>query len=456
MRITRKLWAGHALTPAGWQRNVLIHIDENGVIETVTADQPLIGESVDILLPAMSNLHSHAFQRAMAGMTETRGADPQDSFWTWRQLMYRFLDRISPDDAQAIAAFGHVEMLESGYTSVGEFHYLHHQPDGRHYDNRAEMSERMVAASVDSGIGLTLLPVMYEQGGCDGRALSGGQKRFGNTLDEFVELTTVAKQCVDHYAPNANLGVAPHSLRAVSADSLHRLNEFAHAMPKHIHVAEQQAEIEEVLAAMHARPVEWLLSNLPVDDAWCLIHSTHMTTEETQHLAASGAVAGLCPVTESNLGDGIFNGVLYQQHEGVFGVGTDSNVCIGLSAELRALEYSQRLQHQARAVYAQSDRSTGRVLYESALFGGAQALQRRTGLIAPGYTADMLSLDAQSVSLLPVSEDGWLDAWLFAASDTIVSHVWAAGRQVVQYGQHVNRKTLEAGYRKALQRLLAA
>ncbi|MEM7256079.1 MAG: formimidoylglutamate deiminase [Pseudomonadota bacterium] len=456
MQVTKQLWAGHALTAAGWQRDVLVQIDEHGTIGAVDTGQPRTGEVVDILLPAMCNLHSHAFQRAMAGMTETRGDDPQDSFWTWRKLMYRFLDQINPQDAQAIAAFGQVEMLEAGYTSVGEFHYLHHQPDGKPYLNSAEMSERMIAASLDSGIGLTLLPVMYEQGGCDGRALYGGQLRFGHTLDEFYALYKNAERSIADNAPNANLGVAPHSLRAVSRDSLQGIAEFARNVPVHIHVAEQQAEVDELLAAYNARPVQWLLANLPVDESWCLVHSTQMTDEETRQLAASGAVAGLCPVTEANLGDGMFNGVLFKQCGGVFGIGTDSNVCISLAQELQTLEYSQRLRHQARAVYADTDRSTARVLYESSLVGGARALQRNSGQIAVGCTADLLSLDSGSVSLASVSNDGWLDAWLFASNRTLVSDVWAAGRQVVSHGRHVNRDRLEGQFRQVLQRLLAA
>ena len=454
MQQTNTLWANHALTPDGWQKDVRIETGSNGLITSVETAVPAQGEQHGLLLPAMPNLHSHAFQRAMAGMTETRGEDPQDSFWTWRKLMYQFLDSLTPDDVEAIAAYGQIEMLESGYSSVGEFHYLHHQPDGKSYDNIAEMSDRIVAASVQSGIGLTLLPVMYEQGGCDGRELAGGQKRFGNSFDAFAQLYGNACDSIKFNAANANIGVAPHSLRAVSQSSLQKLPGLVGGGPIHIHIAEQQAEVDELVAQYGARPVEWLLDNCPVDHQWCLIHATQMTQAETLQLAGSAAVAGLCPITESNLGDGIFEGAWYQEAAGSFGIGTDSNVRISLSEELRTLEYSQRLKDKARAVYAQHGRSTGRVLYEGALYGGAQALQRNTGRIAVGSQADILSLDIDSVSLQPVSEDGWLDAWLFASDDRLVTDVWTAGKKVVQDGLHINRQRIETDYRATLARLL--
>ena len=260
--------ADHALTGEGWQSDVSVIVDDGGRIISVTDGQPLSGQlssgrpsseqRVGLLLPAMPNLHSHAFQRAMAGMTETRGDDPQDSFWSWRKLMYRFLDRLTPDDVESIAAFGQMEMLESGYTSVGEFHYLHHQADGNPYDNCAEMCERLAAASQQSGIGLTLLPVLYEQGGCDGRALSGGQKRFGNSIDGYGKLFHKAGESITALGGNANIGIAPHSLRAVSKASLIEAASLVAGRPFHIHVAEQQAEVDELLAVYGARPVQWL------------------------------------------------------------------------------------------------------------------------------------------------------------------------------------------------------
>ncbi len=454
MSSTKTLWAEHALTSGGWASDVRVEVDQAGSIVSVRAGQPAVGEQTGLLLPAMANLHSHAFQRAMAGMTETRGSDPEDSFWSWRKLMYRFLNHLGPEECEAIAAFGQVEMLEAGYTSVGEFHYLHHQPNGTHYTNRAEMSERMIAAANQSGIGLTLLPVLYEQGGCDGRELAGGQKRFGNTMDEYAQLFEQASSSVSNTA-NANIGIAPHSLRAVSRSSLTVAHELAAGKPFHIHIAEQQAEVDELLASYGARPVEWLFDNHSVDSTWCLIHATHMTADETKQLAVSGAVAGLCPITESNLGDGIFDGKRYLDHSGKWGIGTDSNVRISLSEELRTLEYSQRLRDMRRAVYATTSQSNGRLLFESALVGGAQALQRHTGCIAVGYKADLVALDLHSTSFLGVNQDGWLDAWLFAHDDNLVVDVWANGEHVVANSRHVRREQIESQYRATMKKLTA-
>ena len=449
------IWAQHALTEGGWKTAVAVTIDGDGRTINVQPDQPEQGTSTGILLPGVANLHSHAFQRAMAGMTETRGPDPRDSFWSWRKLMYRFLEHLTPDDAESIAAYGQIEMLESGYTSVGEFHYLHHQPDGTHYSQRAEMCERMIAAASTSGIGLTLLPVLYEQGGCDGRELSGGQKRFGNSFDEFAGLFTDAKKMVANHQQQMSIGIAPHSLRAVSQHSLSNAVDLAAGLPFHIHIAEQDAEVQEVLSAWNARPVEWLLANQPVDESWCLVHATQMLEAETEALANTKAIAGLCPITESNLGDGIFDGTVYSTNKGRLGVGTDSNVRISLSEELRTLEYSQRLQNKGRAIYADENRSTGRVLFDHAVSGGAQALQRKSGVIATGQMADFISLDASAVPFLAVENDQWLDAWIFASDDSLITDVWSTGQHVVREGRHIDRERIEQRYRKTLTSLFA-
>lgn len=446
---SQAIWAQHALTTEGWQSAVSVTVDADGKISSVLADQPAAGLQTGILLPAVANLHSHAFQRAMAGMTEQRGPDPRDSFWTWRKLMYGFLQHLKPDDAEAIAAFGQIEMLESGYASVGEFHYLHHQPDGVRYSNRAEMCERIVAAAQSSGIGLTLLPVLYEQGGCDGCALVGGQKRFGNSMDEFASLYADAGQMIRGQL-QMNIGIAPHSLRAVSQESLSDAVSLAAGQPFHIHIAEQDAEVAEVVHAWSARPVEWLLDNQAVDANWCLIHATQMQEHETEQLAGSGAVAGLCPITESNLGDGIFDGAAYQAHAGAWGVGSDSNVRISLSEELRTLEYSLRLKNKGRAIFANQLRSTGRVLFDKACSGGAQALQRNSGQIEIGRLADLMALDVESSNLIAVNGDQWLDSWIFASDDGLITDVWSAGNHLVKNGRHIDRDNIERRYRRTL------
>lgn len=435
----QQIWAETALTAEGWQNHVLVSVDGTGTITSVKPDSGPAGHRTGILLPAPVNLHSHAFQRAMAGLTEARGPDPSDSFWTWRQLMYRFLDQLTPDHVEAITAFVQMEMLEAGYAAVAEFHYLHHQPDGTPYDNVAELSARVCAAAAQTGIGLTLLPVLYEHGGCDGRALGAGQKRFGNTPDKYATLQQAAAKAATALPEDTIVGVAPHSLRAVSRDGLNFADRLAANTPIHMHLAEQVAEVEEVEAAWGKRPVDWLLSNHKVDERWCLIHCTQMTPDETTKLAVTGAVVGLCPITESSLGDGIFDGVRYAAANGRFGVGSDSNIRISLAEELRTLEYSQRLRDKGRALLATADKSTGRVLFDGACAGGSQAAARKCGTIEPGRLADLVSLDAGNPDLAGRSGDTVLDSFIFAGGDNLVSDVWAAGRHCVHEGNHLAR-----------------
>ncbi|MBX2839575.1 MAG: formimidoylglutamate deiminase [Gammaproteobacteria bacterium] len=449
------IWAQHALTADGWQTDVSVQVDSNGIISEVRANQKRVGDCVGILLPAVANLHSHAFQRAMAGLTESRGPDPKDTFWSWRKLMYSFLQKLTPNDVESIATFGQMQMLEAGYASVGEFHYLHHQSDGSHYGQRAEMSERIISAANQSGIGLTLLPVLYEQGGCDGRALTGGQKRFGNSIDEFEKLYSDAQTMISEQSNQFSIGVAPHSLRAVAPDSIGLAKQLAGAKPFHIHVAEQLAEVEEIQATLNARPVQWLLDNHDLDTTWCLIHATQMLPDETKELARTCATVGLCPITESNLGDGIFNGALYDQCGGSWGIGTDSNVRIALSEELRTLEYTQRLIEHSRAVFAHKNRSCGRVLFDAALAGGVQALQRNSGSISAGRSADLLALDVTSADFTVTKNDQWLDAWIFAGDDRLITDVWSAGVKLVRNGTHVDRSRIVQRYQTTLTSLLA-
>jgi formimidoylglutamate deiminase len=448
------IWAEQALLPQGWARGVAVTLADGriGTVE-VGVPEPVGARRVGVLLPAPTNLHSHAFQRAMAGLTEARGPDPQDSFWTWRRLMFRFLDRLTPDDVQAIAAFVQMEMLEAGYAAVAEFHYLHHAPGGVVYGDLAEMSGRIVAAAGQTGIGLTLLPVLYQQGGCDGRALAPGQVRFGNDPDRFARLLEGARASLTALPDDARLGVAPHSLRAVTPQGLAACVALAPDAPLHMHLAEQVAEVDEVLAHHGARPVKWLLANAPVDPRWCLIHCTQMTRAETLALAATGAVAGLCPITESSLGDGIFDGVAWTGAGGAFGIGSDSNIRIRLAEELRTLDHSQRLRDRSRAALATAAQSTGRVLAEGAARGGAQAAGRDAGVIAPGRLADLVALDTTLPDIEGLVGDTLLDAWIFADGDRAVAEVWAAGRHVVTGGQHRAREGILAAYRTTLSRL---
>ncbi|MEM1161503.1 MAG: formimidoylglutamate deiminase [Pseudomonadota bacterium] len=450
----QSIHAERALLPSGWARDVTVSVADGRILSVSEGATPDGAHRASVLLPAPGNLHSHAFQRAMAGMTERRVGD-HDSFWTWRTLMYRFLDRLTPEDVEAIAAMVYVEMLEAGYAAVGEFHYLHHAPGGDLYDNPAEMSERIAAAAAATGIGLTHLPVLYTQGGSDGRALVGGQLRFGRDLDLFVRVLGGAEAACAAL-PDAVVGVAPHSLRAVDVEDLTRATELRPDAPIHLHIAEQIAEVNEILGTHGATPVKWLLEIQNVDARWCLIHATHMTPAETEGLAKSGAVAGLCPITEANLGDGIFRCAAFAGHGGIFGVGSDSDVRIALAEELRTLEYGQRLDGRARGVLTTPDRSAGRFLFDAACAGGAQALGRSSGSIAPGLWADLAALDGDALALHGHDGDTLLDAWIFAGDDRVVSDLWSAGRHVVRGGRHIAREPIEAAYRQVLGSLTSA
>jgi formimidoylglutamate deiminase len=452
----KSVFARKALTLNGWENDVLVHIDASGRITSVEPKSAVSSNAypVDVLLPAQANLHSHTFQRGMAGLSEARSPAGRDSFWTWREIMYRFLDILDPEDIEAIAAFAFVEMLESGYSSVAEFHYVHHQPGGERYAQLGELSERIAAAASATGIGLTLLPVAYAQGGVDGRALTGGQLRFGNDLDRYVKLAQVAEKAAKSVSLDSGFGVAPHSIRAVNERDLKVLEQQFPGTPFHIHIAEQIPEIEEVQAAYGQRSMSWLLDHLPVNGRWCLIHATHMTPEETRRVAESGAVVGLCPITEANLGDGIFNGVNYLGRGGRFGTGSDSNIRISPSEELRQLEYSQRLRDLSRVTLSVEGKSCGRTLYDTALAGGAQALGRKAGSLAPGKWADMIALDVENAALLGLTGDRLLDGWIFAGDRQAVADVWSAGRHVVHEGRHRDRTAILKTYKARLASIL--
>ncbi len=450
------IFAKRALLATGWAQNVRIGVAQ-GCISEIAHDQTaqLGDQHLDTVLPAMANLHSHSFQRAMAGMTEHRHAG-KDSFWTWRDLMYRFTAHLGPEDIEAIAALVFLEMQEAGYASVGEFHYLHHQPDGAPYDDQGELSHRICQAASVTGIGLTHLPVLYTYGGAGQQALAPGQERFGNTPEQFTQLVERAGACLDVLPDDFRIGIAPHSLRATSPDDLaHVLPQFKDG-PIHIHIAEQPKEVRDIQDWLGARPVDWLLQNTEVNTRWCLIHATHMTEAETHAMAQSGVVAGLCPVTEANLGDGPFNGPTYLTAGGRFGIGSDSNVLISLTEELRTLEYSQRLRDLARNVMVVGEGSVGRTLYTGAARGGAQALGRDAGEIAVGRLADLVAIDSSDPSLCALRDDQILDGLVFAARDRVVTDLWSAGRHMVRDGRHVARDSITKAYRKTMARLVEA
>lgn len=445
-----------ALLPEGWADNVVVTV-RGGRFEAV---EPEAGPDADdaepvrgIAVPGMANLHSHAFQRGMAGLAERRSAH-HDSFWTWRETMYGFLGRLTPEDVEAIAAQAYVEMLEAGFTAVGEFHYLHHDPDGAPYGNPAEMGARIAQAAAATGIGLTLLPVYYAQGGFGGALPGAGQRRFICDLDLFARLMEGSAAALNDVS-DGRLGVAPHSLRAVTPESLGALLGLYPEGPVHIHAAEQIREVEDCLAWSGERPVEWLLEHGPLDARWTVIHATHMSEEEIVRLAACGAVAGLCPVTEASLGDGIFEGVDYLEAGGRIGIGTDSNIRISLAEELSTLEYGQRLRDRARCRLALRPGSTGRQIFDAAATGGAQALARDIGAIAPGRRADLVVLDPDHPAVVAASGDAVLDAWIFAGDNGCVKDVWVGGKHVVREGRHVEAASIAARYARCLRGVTA-
>jgi formimidoylglutamate deiminase len=455
MPLRNELFLNQALLPSGWASNVRISVVDGMIASVVPGATREAARTVPgIALPGLPNLHCHAFQRGMAGLAERRGPKA-DSFWTWREVMYRFLAALTPDDLQAIAAFAYMEMLESGFTCVGEFHYLHHDIDGQPFADLGEMAARTTAAARQAGIGLTLLPAFYAYGGFGAAEPGRGQKRFLNDPQRYSRLLERCRAIMNEF-PHGKIGVAPHSLRAVTPSELRDVVALQPEGPIHIHAAEQRREVDECIEHFGAPPVQWLLENFKVDSHWCLVHCTHMREDETRRLAASGATAGLCPITEANLGDGIFNAASYLGAGGIFGVGTDSNIQIDAATELRQLEYSQRLVHQSRNVLAPSaGESTGRELYLAALDGGAQALAQPMGAIAPGLRADLVFLDSSHPDLVGGSEH-WLDAFLFVGGRRLIQSVMAGGEIVVAGGRHSRHDSISSAYRETIARLLQA
>ena len=458
----RALFAAHAYLREGWRRDVLLEWNDDGILEAVTADsRPPVGvpRANGPILPGMPNLHSHAFQRAMAGLAEYR-AHASDNFWSWRDLMYRFAARITPERLGAIARWLYVEMLKAGYTSVCEFHYVHHSEDGTRYANAAELGQRVVDAASQAGIGMTMLPVLYQYSGFGTLEPRPDQRRFINTPESMLELLLALR----HNRPEhgaLTYGVAPHSLRAVSEASLRALVQGLDAhlpgAPIHIHIAEQTGEVENCVAVMGARPVAWLLDHFDVNARWCLVHATHINDAEMAALAASGAVAGLCPTTEANLGDGIFPAQRYLAANGAIGIGSDSHVAVDWRAELRLLEYGQRLVLRQRNVLAADRRpQVAERLFDAALAGGARASGRAVGALAPGCRADWLVLDATHPSLDGRKPDDWLAGLVFCEhGGSPIVEVHTGGRCVVRDGRHEDEARAYAAYRDAVAQLQA-
>lgn len=461
------LFARQALLPDGWASDVRIETTTEGDIASIATGAGADGavHAAGPVVPGMPNLHSHAFQRAMAGLTEQAGKAgtpaADDSFWSWRTLMYDFVARLSPAAVEAIASQLYVEMLKAGYTAVAEFHYLHHDPDGRPYADLAEMSERVIAAARSTGIGITHLPVLYNAGGFGGKPAGTGQRRFLNDGDRFLKLVSElhARHGKDR---QIRIGIAPHSLRAAPPDTLKQavdgLTALDSSAPIHIHIAEQTKEVEDCLAWSNQRPVEWLFDHQSVDKRWCLIHATHIDAGEVKRLAASGAVAGLCPTTEANLGDGFFPAIDFLAEGGSFGIGSDSHISVSPVEELRWLEYGQRLVTRRRnrlSLGSAGGPHIGAALYRGALAGGRRALGRNIGQLKQGARADLLVLDESAPNLVGKTGDEVLDALVFAGNTNSVRDVMVGGRFVVKNGHHAGEAAVFERYRKALSSLTA-
>jgi formimidoylglutamate deiminase len=455
--MTSSLFAADALLPAGWAKNVLLAWDDAGGLTCVKpgaqppANAPIASGPV---IPGMPNLHSHAFQRAIAGLTEYRG-EAQDSFWSWRTLMYRFASRLDPAQLEAIAFGLYVEMIEAGYTSVCEFHYVHHDADGLPYADDATLSLALLSAARRAGIGLTLLPVLYQTSGFGGLPPNDGQKRFIRSTDSMLRLLERLKPACD--AQGVRLGLAPHSLRAVPPeglrDALAGLNAIDPTAPIHIHIAEQTKEVDDCIAWSGQRPVAWLLDHADVNERWCLVHATHMDAGEYDRAAATGAVAGLCLTTEANLGDGIFD--LPRWH-GAWGVGSDSHICVNAAEELLMLEYSQRLATRQRNVAAHASQpNVATAMTMAAVRGGAQAAGRPVAGLAVGQQADFIVLDAAHPALAGVPAIEMLSSHIFASHRTsAIDAVWVAGQPRVTRGRHNLHESATAGFVAARTQLL--
>lgn len=457
----------HLYQPGGWLSPAFIEVGADGKVARIRASQPRTWDDAGTtrvtgyVLPGLPNLHSHAFQRALVGRTERNPDGRADSFWTWRELMYRLAAQIDPEAMFALAAQLYVELLEAGYTSVGEFHYLHHGPDGQRYADRTALSSAIFEAAASTGIGLCHLPVYYQTGGFD-RPAQPLQARFLHADPEaflglYQELQPKAA------AVGATLGVAPHSLRAVPNDALRALlqglNGLDASAPIHLHVAEQQGEVDDCLAHHGRRPVEWLLGEFPVDPRWCLIHATQLAEQEIGPLAKSGAVVGLCPSTEANLGDGLFPAERFLAEGGRFGIGSDSHATVSIAEELRLLEYGQRLRERRRNLLGHKDLAGGSVarrLYDAALAGGVQALGLGAKAVAVGEPADLIRLDPNHPRLLGHGPDTALDAWIFGSAEAAVTDVWVRGRQVVRSGHHFAREKTARLFQEAMRRLTGA
>nr|WP_298719997.1 formimidoylglutamate deiminase [uncultured Steroidobacter sp.] len=446
-----------AWLPDGWHRNVVISVDPGGDIvdvsrdDTVTAARTINGAAI----PGMPNIHSHAFQRAMAGLAEQRGGK-DDNFWAWRETMYDVASRLTPECLNGVAAHLYADMVKAGYTSVCEFHYLHGHGDssGAHtHEQRLAMSQALMDAASTAGIGLTLLPTLYQTSDFGGAPPTEHQRQFSMQTREYLDLLDALRQSSQR-SPQLEVGMALHSLRAVPPESLRMvLDSQRNGQVIHIHIAEQEREVQACLERTGKRPIEWLLDNAPVDRRWCLIHATHATAAELQSVAAAGAVVGLCPTTEANLGDGIFPMETLLEAGGAFAIGSDSHVSLSPIEELRWLEYQARLARRQRGVLTDGQSSGGALLWQKACTAGARVSGRPIGELAVGKRADIVVLDTSSPLFAARSDSSIIDTFVFSGTSESVRDVMVGGRWLVQERRHFAETAVAAGYRRALQKM---
>lgn len=467
-----KYYAENILLSNGWATDKILTI-ENGIITAITSSKDnsdkkasRTKEEIEVLsgtvIPGMVNCHSHAFQRAFAGFSE-QGSEGQDSFWTWRKIMYKFLTRLDHNDAQVIATQLYIEMVKKGYTRVAEFHYLHHDIDGSPYSNHATdetlatMAQAIYKAAKQAGIGLTILPVLYQYSGFGQQKPNDGQKRFINSSTQFNQLVSDCFNLSTQYK-NTNVGIAPHSLRAADKESIqiavNHLRTLDENAPIHIHIAEQQQEVDDCLAHHKKRPVQWLLDNFNLDKHWCLIHATHINEQEQQDIATSKAVVGICPTTEANLGDGIFPTAEFLALNGTIAIGSDSHISISPIEELRWLEYAQRLSKQQRTILSTTEQlSVGQNLWQQAAIGGAQSTNSNTGSLAVGKQADLIVLNENQTRLFANNNQHLLDSIIFASQENVVKDVMVNGDWVVKNSEHAQEQSSADNFAKLLAKL---
>lgn len=456
MKAPQTLFCERALLPEGWANDVTIGVDQSGSIASIECGKVHGPDPTTLagpVVPALQNVHSHGFQRAMAGLAEIAGST-NDSFWTWRDTMYRLVGQMSPDDVEAVTTKLYSELLKGGFGQVVEFHYFHHALAEVGRSDGFEMSSRILRSAETAGIGLTHLPVFYAHAGFGGLAPNEGQRPFIHSVDSFLALLDrLAPACA---AAEVRLGLAIHSLRAATPDEMRAvLSSEQTGGPIHIHVAEQEREVEDCLAWSGRRPVSYLLDEFAVDERWCAIHATHMTAEETVRLAKSGAVAGLCPATEANLGDGIFPATEFMAQGGRFGIGTDSHVATSVAEELRVLEYGQRLRDRRRnRLVSGPGGSVGCTLIDASLAGGSQAAGLRTSGIRVGARADLVVLDGANPFIAAAKDDQILDRWIFALGSEAVRDVMVRGDFVVREGRHLAEERIDSDFARALKRIL--